>query len=116
MFYFYCIAGDGVFEWKGSIHSTNALPSVRIFFCDEECLFNNIIRAWKSRNWCSDHWVEYAYLRGRASIMSEVEPSSGVELYSCFCSSKFKLLCFGFCDSNYSTPSGQGSNENILYP
>ncbi|XP_065912529.1 carnitine O-palmitoyltransferase 1, liver isoform-like [Dysidea avara] len=27
------------------------------------------LKAWRSRNWCSDLWVEYVYLRGRSSLL-----------------------------------------------
>jgi len=29
-------------------------------------------RAWRSRNWCSDLWIEYVYLRGRNSLLSKL--------------------------------------------
>lgn len=63
----------GVFEWKRSVHSTDAFPSVRVgnmLRCT--CSTTLFTRAWRSRNWCSDYWVEYAYLRGRTSILSKV--------------------------------------------
>ncbi|XP_065912520.1 carnitine O-palmitoyltransferase 1, muscle isoform-like [Dysidea avara] len=27
------------------------------------------LQAWRSRNWCSDLWIEYVYLRGRSSLL-----------------------------------------------
>ena len=37
------------------------------------CLFSsNNTRSWRSRNWCSDYWLEYMYLRSRAPLLSMV--------------------------------------------
>ena len=74
--YMHLLLGSGrVFKWKGTIHPSYAIPSVSTWPSTWQLAHMDIYictRAWRSRNWCSDLWIEYVYLRGRNSLLSKL--------------------------------------------
>ena len=80
----------------GKVHTFKECFTLSKAFHRNVHLFRSNTRSWRSRNWCSDYWVEYVYLRARASLLSIVNLIHAAELNCALVFvSKFKLFCSG---------------------